>query len=207
MNVLIWISTAIIWSRTNCAHQWFGDLLTCKDWGETWLNESFATYFATLWAEHDLGWDEAVWARHLEEETYKATDRRYRRPIVSYTYNDPNGMFDAHSYPKGGRVLHMLRFVLGDDLFWKAIHNYVERHRFGTVEAADLRIAIEESTGQGLNWFFDEWLAHGGFPEFNVSWRWDDCRQNRADDGQANAEGRRGHSGLRNAGRNRVGDA
>jgi aminopeptidase N len=157
------------------AHQWFGDLLTCKDWGETWLNESFATYFATLWTEHDLGWDEAVWARHLEEETYKATDRRYRRPIVSYTYNDPNGMFDAHSYPKGGRVLHMLRFVLGDDLFWKAIHNYVERHRFGTVEAADLRIAIEESTGQGLNWFFDEWLAHGGFPEFNVSWRWDDA--------------------------------
>ena len=69
----------------------------------------------------------------------------------------------------------MLRFVLGDDLFWKAIHNYVERHRFGTVEAADLRIAIEESTGQGLNWFFDEWLAHGGFPEFNVSWRWDDA--------------------------------
>ncbi len=157
------------------AHQWFGDLMTCKDWGETWLNESFATYFATLWTEHDLGWDEAVWARHLEEETYKAADQRYRRPIVSYTYNDPNAMFDAHSYPKGGRVLHMLRFVLGDDLFWKSIRHYAEKHQFQTVEAADLRIAIEEATGQGLNWFFDEWLEHGGFPEFNVSWRWDEA--------------------------------
>ena len=89
------------------AHQWFGDLLTCKDWGETWLNESFATYFATLWAEHDLGWDEAVWARHLEEETYKATDRRYRRPIVSYTYNDPNANVRcAQLSQRGPRAAH-----------------------------------------------------------------------------------------------------
>jgi aminopeptidase N len=157
------------------AHQWFGDLLTCKDWGETWLNESFATYFATLWTEHDLGWDEAVWARHNEEQTYKTTDGRYRRPIVSYKYDDPWGMFDAHSYPKGGRVLHMLRFVLGDELFWKAINQYVKSHQFSTVEAADLRSSIESATGQGLNWFFDEWLYHGGFPEFDVSWRWDDA--------------------------------
>jgi len=157
------------------AHQWFGDLMTCKDWGETWLNESFATYFATLWTEHDLGWDEAVWARHREEERYKRTDRSYRRPIIGYTYDEPNGMFDDHSYPKGGRVLHMLRFVLGDELFWKAIKHYVEKHQFTTVEAADLRISIEEATGQGLNWFFSEWLDHGGYPEFNVSWRWDEA--------------------------------
>jgi aminopeptidase N len=157
------------------AHQWFGDLLTCKDWGETWLNESFATYFATLWTEHDLGWDEALWARHNEAETYKRTDLRYRRPIISYRYETPSGMFDAHSYPKGARVLHMLRFTLGDELFWKAINEYVKTHQFTTVEAADLRDAIENSTGQGLNWFFDQWLYKGGFPEFDVSWRWDDA--------------------------------
>jgi aminopeptidase N len=126
------------------AHQWFGDLMTCKDWGETWLNESFATYFATLWMEHDLGWDEALWQRHGEEETYMQTDRRYRRPIISYTYDAPSAMFDAHSYPKGGRVLHMLRFVLGDELFWKAVRNYTQKNQFRTVEAADLRVAIEQ---------------------------------------------------------------
>jgi aminopeptidase N len=158
------------------AHQWWGDLLTSKDWAEIWLNESFATYFATLWTEHDLGADEATWARRNEAEVYLTIDKGlYRRPIVSYTYEQPWGMFDSNSYQKGGRVLHMLRFVLGDELFWKSLRRYAEKHRLGTVEAADLRIAIEEATGQGLNWFFDEWLSHGGHPEFAVSWRWDEA--------------------------------
>lgn len=157
------------------AHQWWGDLVTCKDWAELWLNESFATYFATLWAEHDLGWDEATWARHGEAESYFGEDeRRYRRPIVSYRYRDSNQMFDRHSYPKGGRVLHMLRFVLGDELFWKSLKHYITKHAHGVVETADLRVAIEEASGQGLNWFFDEWIYHGGHPEFDVSYAWDE---------------------------------
>ncbi len=157
------------------AHQWFGDLLTCKDWGELWLNESFATYFANLWTEHDKDWDEALWQRHLEEESYKREDRdRYRRAIVNYRYDRPANMFDRHSYPKGGRVLHMLRFQLGDDGFWKSINRYLTVNQYRTVETADLRIAIEDATGQGLGWFFDQWVYHGGHPEFKVSWKWDE---------------------------------
>jgi aminopeptidase N len=157
------------------AHQWWGDLLTCKDWAELWLNESFATYFATLWTEHDLGVDEAVWRRYREIESYFAEDAgRYRRPIVTYRYQRPANMFDRHSYPKGARVLHMLRFVLGEEPFWKAIAHYCKKHAFGTVETADLRIAVEEATGQGLNWFFDQWVYHGGHPEYQVSYQWDE---------------------------------
>ncbi|MEX0819789.1 MAG: M1 family metallopeptidase, partial [Pirellulaceae bacterium] len=156
-------------------HQWYGDLLTCKDWGEIWLNESFATYFATLWNEEDFGWDEATWSRHEEAESYKKEDKRYRRSIVNYRYNEPGNVFDGHAYPKGGRVLHMLRFVLGDELFWKAIQHYTARNAQRTVETADLRIAIEEVTGQGLNWFFDQWIHHGGHPDFHVEWQWDDA--------------------------------
>ncbi|HUG67538.1 MAG TPA: M1 family aminopeptidase [Pirellulaceae bacterium] len=156
-------------------HQWYGDLLTCKDWGEIWLNESFATYFATLWNEEDFGWDEATWLRHGEAEDYKKEDKRYRRSIVNYQYNDPANVFDGHAYPKGGRVLHMLRFVLGDELFWKAIHHYTTRNTHRTVETADFRIAIEEVTGQGLNWFFDQWLYRGGHPDYHVEWQWDDA--------------------------------
>lgn len=155
------------------AHQWFGDLLTCKDWGELWLNESFATYFATLWTEHDLGWDEAAWEGLADANQYFGEDARYRRPIVSYRYNDPEVMFDSHSYPKGGRVLHMLRHELGDEAFWRAIRRYVEVNQHRNVETADLRIAIEEATGRGMNWFFDQWLHKGGHPEFNVSWDYD----------------------------------
>lgn len=156
------------------AHQWFGDMLTCKDWGELWLNESFATYFATLWQEHDRGRDEATWTRHNEAESYKNEDRRrYRRPIVTYRYPEPDAMFDRHSYPKGGRVLHMLRYELGDEAFWKAIHRYTHGNQFRTVETADLREAIEAATGQGMNWFFDQWVYHGGHPEFEVSYDYD----------------------------------
>jgi aminopeptidase N len=155
------------------AHQWFGDLMTCKDWGEIWLNESFATYFATLWREHDEGWDEAAWERRDEAESYFREDARYRRSIVNYRYNEPIHMFDSHSYPKGSRVLHMLRFELGEDAFWRAIRRYTEVNRHRVVETADLRTAIEDATGQGTNWFFEQWLYRGGHPEFHVAWDWD----------------------------------
>ncbi|MBP87433.1 MAG: hypothetical protein CMJ64_12035 [Planctomycetaceae bacterium] len=155
------------------AHQWYGDLLTCKDWGEIWLNESFATFFELLWTEEDLGWDEATWARYDDLSWYWSEDKKYRRPIVSYQYNEPGKVFDSHAYPKGGRVLHMLRFVLGEEMFWKAVRHYTARNAHRTVETADFRIAIEEATGQGLNWFFDQWVYHGGHPEFHVDWRWD----------------------------------
>lgn len=157
------------------AHQWFGDLLTCKDWAELWLNESFATYFATLWTEHDHGWDTAAWERHEEANSYLGEDARYRRSIVNYRYTDPNDMFDSHTYPKGGRVLHMLRFELGDEAFWQAIRRYVEINQFRTVETADLRKAIADATGQELNWFFDQWIYKGGHPELDVSWTWDEA--------------------------------
>lgn len=160
------------------AHQWWGDLLTCKDWGELWLNESFATYFASLWKEHDEGWDEATWARYKEAESYFDEDKnRYRRPIVSYRFKNPNEMFDRHSYPKGGRVLHMLRNELGDEVFWASLRHYALSHEYGVVETADLRTAIEESSGRGLNWFFDQWIHHGGHPEFKAEYRWDHDEQ------------------------------
>lgn len=159
-------------------HQWWGDLITCKDWAEIWLNEGFAVYFTTLWIEHDQGADEASWRRYREAESYFGEDtRRYRRPIVTYRYETPGKMFDSHSYPKAGRVLHMLRYVLGDDAFFKAIRHYCKKHAFGVVETGDLRIAVEEATGQGLNWFFDQWLYHGGHPEYRVGYEWDEAQK------------------------------
>jgi len=163
------------------AHQWYGNLLTCKDWGELWLNESFATYFTTVWVEHDQGPDEAAWRRYEEAQSYFGEDGgRYRRPIVTYRYETPNRMFDRHSYPKGGRVLHMLRFVLGDELFWKAVAHYTHKHAFTSVETAQFRIAVEDVTGQGLHWFFDQWIDHGGHPEYDVRYAWDEKQKSLA---------------------------
>ncbi|MFM8288379.1 MAG: M1 family aminopeptidase [Planctomycetaceae bacterium] len=159
------------------AHQWWGDLVTCKDWGELWLNEGFATYFATLWTEHDQGMDEASWERWNEAAGYRGEDAGYRRSIVNYRYGRPEQMFDSHSYPKGGRVLHMLRHELGDELFWRSLNLYLTAHQYRTVETANLRIAIEEASGESLNWFFDQWLYRAGHPEFQVDWRWDEERK------------------------------
>ena len=107
------------------AHQWFGDLLTCKDWSHLWLNEGFASYFGPLFTEHDRGEDAFRIEMHQEQQGYLGSDREYRRPIVEPRYESSDEMFDAMTYNKGACVLHMLRGLLGDDAWWKGIRRYV----------------------------------------------------------------------------------
>lgn len=106
------------------AHQWFGDLMTCKDWSHIWLNEGFASYFDPLFAEHDRGVDEFQYRMDGELKSYLGNDRMYRRPIVETRYNSPMQMFDGITYSKGGSVLHMLRGLVGDEGWWKGIRTY-----------------------------------------------------------------------------------
>ena len=157
------------------AHQWFGDLLTCRDWAHGWLNEGFATYFDALFTEHKDGVDRFRFVMRSDADIYKRDDgARYRRPIVSNTYNEPIDLFDRQFYEKGACVLHMLRYHLGDDLFWKAIRHYAQKHRGRNVTTPDLQRAIEEATGRNLDNFFDEWVYGAGHPSFTVAYEWDD---------------------------------
>ncbi len=166
--------TAVPLVAHEAAHQWYGDLLTCRDWAHAWLNEGFATYFELLYKEHSEGVDEFVYARMQDAETYFAEDRgRYRRPIVCTTYELPINLFDRHLYEKGGLVLHMLRFILGDTLFFKAINWYTTKYRNQSVVTPDLQKAVEEATGRSLDWFFHQWVYSGGHPEFKVEYSWD----------------------------------
>jgi aminopeptidase N len=156
------------------AHQWFGDLITCRDWGQGWLNEGFATYSEYLWREHAHGRDEAAMDLLDWADQYFGEDaRRYRRPIVTNIYDEPIDVFDHHLYEKGGLVLHMLRRNLGDEGFWNAIGHYVRKHRTGSVETRDLARAVEEATGKSLDWFFDQWIQKAGHPELKVDYGWD----------------------------------
>ncbi len=157
------------------AHQWWGDLLTCREWSHAWLNEGFATYFDLLFREHDLGVDEFRYGVYQNAETYIQEDSgHYRRPIVTNVYRQPIDLFDRHLYEKGGLVLHMLRFVLGDELFWKSMHHYCVKHQGGNVITQDLQRAIEEATGRNVDGFFDQWVYRGGHPDFKVSYNWDE---------------------------------
>ncbi|HEY6400687.1 MAG TPA: M1 family aminopeptidase, partial [Blastocatellia bacterium] len=159
------------------AHQWFGNLLTCRDWGEIWLNESFATFMEAVWNESEKGRDDYLYEMYNNQQSYYQTwARGSRRPIVTKRYEDPDALFDVYAYPRGGAVLNMLRFTLGEEQFWKAIRHYVKKYEWQNVETAQLIIAIEEATGQNLGWFFDEWIYKMGHPEFEIASTYDGAK-------------------------------
>ncbi|CCH52517.1 aminopeptidase N [Fibrisoma limi BUZ 3] len=144
------------------AHHWFGDLVTCESWANLPLNEAFATYAEYLWFEHARGRDEAELHGQMDLAQYLSEAETKQEPLIRYRYADREDMFDAHSYAKGGRVLHFLRKIIGDDAFFRALTSYLKRHRFSTAEVDDLRQAFEEATGQDLHWFFEQWFLSPG---------------------------------------------
>jgi aminopeptidase N len=155
------------------AHQWFGDLVTCKDWGHIWLNESFATYYETLYNEHKNGRDNMLYelygrARQITGITNDSN------AIVRRNFDNSHEMFGYLSYPKGGWVLHMLRCQLGPDLYRRCIKTYLERHQYGSVVTDNLRSVIEELTGRSFDQFFDQWLYHGRQPQLDATYSWDE---------------------------------
>jgi aminopeptidase N len=156
------------------AHQWFGDLLTTRDWSHAWLNEGFATFFEMVWAEHHRGRDEFLYGLRGEFDNYLGESGRYQRPIVTNVYNSPIDLFDRHLYEKGGIVLNMLRSYLGNELFWKAIRHYAASRRGHNVVTTDLQRAFEDATGRNLDWFFDQWVYGAGHPVLTGSYAWDD---------------------------------
>ncbi|MDX2194858.1 MAG: M1 family metallopeptidase [Cytophagales bacterium] len=150
-------------------HHWFGDLLTCESWANLPLNESFANYSEYLWEEYKSGTDAAEYLRMEEMENYKYEAYTKREPIIRYYHDKPDDMFDSHSYSKGGCTLHMLRRHVGDEAFFKALHLYLTRYAYKSVEIHDLRLVLEEVTGRDLNPFFDQWFLGNGHPELNIS--------------------------------------
>jgi aminopeptidase N len=157
------------------AHQWWGDLLTCRDWSHLWLNEGFATYFECLYAEHHDGVDQLrVRMRQNQEAVRRGDARGEPRAMVEDFYARKSGDGSNHVYTKGASVLHMLRFTLGDDAFWRGIRLYCERHREGLVDTHDFRKAMEDATGRPLQGFFQQWVFLAGCPEFQVRQEWDE---------------------------------
>jgi aminopeptidase N len=159
------------------AHQWWGDLLTCREWPEAWLNEGFATYFEYVWREATHGRDEADAELLNDADSYFDEAGKYLRPVACRQYLEPIEIFDRHLYEKGGRILHMLRQELGDPDFWRALNHYAETHARRSVETRDLARAIEDATGRNLDGFFEQWINTAGHPEIAGSWKWDPDRK------------------------------
>ncbi|MGB7296849.1 MAG: M1 family aminopeptidase [Candidatus Aminicenantales bacterium] len=156
------------------AHQWWGDLVTLRCWAHTWINESFGTYSDYLYYRFEKGDDEgAVNLLNKLNAYLREAKTRHMRPIVTNRYDRPGDMFDAHTYPKGARVLHMLRSLVGDEPFFRILSHFLHRYAFDAVDTADFIRSVKTVTGRNLDWFFDQWLFKPGHPVFEVKSEWD----------------------------------
>jgi aminopeptidase N len=154
------------------AHSWFGDLVTCRNWAELWLNEGFATYMEAAYREQRFGREDYIAKVRSDAAQFLIDDsvNRKRHPLYDLNAANVDGLFDnsAITYNKGGAVLHTLREQVGTEAFWKGINIYLNRHKFANVESSDLRKAMEEASGQDLGWFFDQWVYSAGAPAITV---------------------------------------
>ncbi len=156
------------------AHQWFGDLVVIKHWSHAWIKEGMATYSEVLWTESEYGLEDAAYYRLNEARNYFIEDSsRYRRPIVTHVYREAIELYDRHLYEKGACVYHTIRAELGDELFFRAIHTFVQDNAHKTVETVDLLRAIEKTTGRNLLFLFDQYVYRGGHPDYKVAYSWD----------------------------------
>ena len=156
------------------AHQWFGNAVTEADWDDVWLSEGFATYFTLLFVEHAYGRE--AFLEGLGQSRDAVREFEKKRPgyrIVHDNLADMAQVTTRQTYDKGGFTLHMLRGLLGDEVFWGGIREYYTRYRDRNATTDDFRQVMEEASGRELGWFFDQWLHRGGLPALEGSWRYD----------------------------------
>ena len=156
------------------AHQWFGNAVTQDDWNDVWLSEGFATYFTLLFVEHAYGRDEFV--QGLKESRQRIFDFYDKQPdyrIIHSNLDDMKQVTTGNTYQKGAWTLHMLRNLVGDELFWSGIQRYYALYRDRNCRTADFRRVMEQVSGLDLGWFFDQWLRQGSNLVLEWSWRFE----------------------------------
>lgn len=158
------------------AHSWFGNLVTCKNWAELWLNEGWATFMEAAFIEKAYGRPGYMRKILADAEIFMTDDAVNPKRNGLFNQNADNiaTLFDrpATIYNKGGAVLHTLREEIGDAAFWKGANIYLTRHKFGSVESSDLQKSMEEASGKDLGWFFEQWVYRGGHPKLDVKPVW-----------------------------------
>jgi aminopeptidase N len=146
-------------------------MVTCANWSELWLNEGFATFMEAASREKLFGRDSYIRKLRSDVATFLADEaiNKRRHALVNQLAKPDDSLFDITTYQKGGAVVHMLREELGDEVFWKAINTYLNRHKFANVRTSDLQKAMEEASGKNLDWFFRQWVYSSGYPKLNLS--------------------------------------
>jgi len=155
------------------AHHWWGDFISYRDWTETWMSESFATFSEYLYSAHLYGAEEGALNIWNKRETYlNEAKNNYQRPIVFNQWEFPNQNFDRHTYQKGAVVLNMLRDYLGEEMFRRVLKHFLNTHAYEPVGTHDFIKSIWEVTGQNMDWFFDQWIFGAGHPILEIDYEW-----------------------------------
>lgn len=152
----------------NChemTHQWFGDYITARDGRDTWLQESYATYWPKQFSKELDGVEEWDWQRRGHQNSAVDAGKKDSYPV----HHTAGGT--ARVYPKGAAVISMLEYVLGDEQWKRALNHYLKQHAYGNVETNDLQQAIKDKLGLNLDWFFDQWIMRGGEPHYKVQYQ------------------------------------
>ncbi len=156
------------------AHQWFGNAVTEYDWDDVWLSEGFATYFTLLFIEHEYGRDAFMEGLAKSKKTvdeFYTKNPGYR--IVHDNLTDMSKVTSIQTYQKGSWILHMLRGVVGTDVFWKGIQSYYKKHKDLNATTDDFRSEMEEASGLDLEHFFQQWLYKPGTLKYKGTWQFD----------------------------------
>ena len=151
------------------AHQWFGDMITCRSWSHLWLNEGFATYCTALYEE--LKYGTASYKTFMSFRMDQA--RGAEGSVFVQDTSDVRRLFNsARVYSKGAATLHMLRHLLGDSAFFRSIRAYANDPglKYGTATTEDLRRVCEQTSGRDLGYFFDEWIYGENYPHYSYGW-------------------------------------
>ncbi|MBC8110183.1 MAG: M1 family metallopeptidase [Verrucomicrobia bacterium] len=157
------------------AHQWFGNSASEKDWQHIWLSEGFATYFSALYMENEYNkevLDKTMYENRLAIFRFAAQNPNL--PVVDSTQADLMNLLNANSYQKGGWILHMLRYELGDEMFWKVIQLYYQTYQFSNADTEDFRKVVEKVSGRDFSVFFRQWLYGTGYPKVSGTWEYDE---------------------------------
>ncbi len=150
------------------AHMWWGDAVTLNDWPAIWLNEGFATYSEALFAEFQYGQDSFQDKMATSKKLYLDQIRRLDFPL----YDPPaNQLFNSGIvYNKGSWILHMLRYVVGEDYFWPILNDYFETYCYGNASIPDFQAVCETVSEMDLDWFFNQWIYQKGYIRAEYGW-------------------------------------
>lgn len=151
------------------SHMWWGDSITCKNWHHIWLNEGFARYAESLWHEKKPGGSYAAYMDHMQ--LYRPSS--YGGTVYRYDISTSSDIFSiTYAYNKGSWVMHMLRHVLGDTVFFDSLAAYRAAYEGTAADTEDFQAVVESVSGLDLDWFFQEWIYQGGAPYYRHGWKY-----------------------------------